>query len=376
MKSLKIGKKEKSINVLLIICEYCITLYLLVFLCKTIEIPTNDDCTFRKNKDLCNRKFILMKRMKLYEPDDKMIELIRDNYSILQGLGAFGINLGFGDKTVQEVCDQQGVDSYTFLVVVNYIINGYSPKEDDEKLSVKTLMTYLRASHTYYLDFQLPSIRKKLEEALDASDNLAVLILRIYDEYARSIQLHMKYEEKTFFPYVDALLQGEQMNNYNVEIFSKHHSETTSKLQELKNIIIKYLPGDSLTNNKLTATLYDLYNNEEWLNNHSNVEDEIFIPAIRLLERKIKNDDVSLKISNMLGQNPTSNEAISEREKDVIICLVQGMSNKEIADHLFISINTVITHRRNISRKLQIHSLAGLTIYAIVNNLIDITLVK
>jgi regulator of cell morphogenesis and NO signaling len=66
-----------------------------------------------------------------------------------------------------------------------------------------------------------------------------------------------------------------------------------------------------------------------------------------------------------------SKESVSEREKDIIGCLVQGMSNKEIANHLFISVNTVITHRRNIARKLQIHSLAGLTIYAIANNLID-----
>lgn len=316
-----------------------------------------------------------MKRMKLYEADDKMIELIRDNYSVLQGLGAFGISLGFGDKTVREVCNAQGVDCYTFLVVVNFTINGYNPKDEDEKLSVQTLMRYLRASHKYYLDFQLPSIRKKLSEALNPNDNLAILILRIYDEYARSIQQHMKYEEKTLFPYVEALLRGEQMSNYNIDVFSKHHGETTSKLQELKNIIIKYLPDDGLTNNKLTATLYDLYNNEEWLNNHSNVEDEIFIPAIRLLERKVKDDDVSAKLSNMI-KTPASSEAISEREKDIIVCLVQGMANKEIADHLFISVNTVITHRRNIARKLQIHSLAGLTIYAIVNNMIDISAVK
>lgn len=317
----------------------------------------------------------IMKRMKLYEADDKMIELIRDNYSVLQGLGAFGISLGFGDKTVREVCNAQGVDCYTFLAVVNFTINGYKPKDEDAKLSVQTLMRYLRASHKYYLDFQLPSIRKKLEGALNLNDNLAILILRIYDEYARSIQQHMKYEEKTLFPYVEALLRGEQMSNYNIDVFSKHHGETTSKLQELKNIIIKYLPDDGLTNNKLTATLYDLYNNEEWLNNHSNVEDEIFIPAIRLLERKVKDDDVSAKLSNMI-KTPASSEAISEREKDIIVCLVQGMANKEIADHLFISVNTVITHRRNIARKLQIHSLAGLTIYAIVNNMIDISAVK
>ena len=71
-----------------------------------------------------------------------------------------------------------------------------------------------------------------------------------------------------------------------------------------------------------------------------------------------------------------SADALSDREKEVVVSLVQGMSNKEIAEHLYISVNTVITHRRNIARKLQIHSSAGLTIYAIVNGLVDISNVK
>ena len=180
----------------------------------------------------------------------------------------------------------------------------------------------------------------------------------------------MKYEEKTLFPYVESLMEGEQKPNYNVDTFAKHHSDTTGKFQELKNIIIKYLPHDGLANNQLTTTLYDIYNNEEWLLNHSNVEEVLFVPAIRLLEQRLKTDDVSARISSMI-QQAEGKEAISEREKEIIVCLVQGMSNKEIACQLFISINTVITHRRNIVRKLQIHSLAGLTIYAIANNLID-----
>ena len=106
------------------------------------------------------------------------------------------------------------------------------------------------------------------------------------------------------------------------------------------------------------------------------MEDEIFIPAIRRMERMSKQNDVSAKISKMIYQSPDSSEVLSDRERDVIISLVQGMTNKEIADHLCISINTVITHRRNIARKLQIHSPAGLTIYAIVNNLVDISAVK
>lgn len=307
--------------------------------------------------------------MKLYEADDKMIDLISDNYSMLQGLSAFGIRLGFGDKTVSEVAKEQDVDCYTFLTVVNFLINGYTPKETDDRISVKTLLAYLRASHRYFLDFQLPSIRTKLEKSLHQGDGLSALILRLYDEYAHDIHLHMKYEEKTLFPYVEALLRGEQSLGYNVDIFSKHHSDTTGKFQELKNIIIKYLPHNGLANNQLTATLYDIYNNEEWLCNHSNVEEVLFVPAIRILEQKVKEDDVSAKISNMI-KNAEVTESISEREKEIIMCLVQGMSNKEIANRLFISVNTVMTHRRNISRKLQIHSLAGLTIYAIANNLI------
>ena len=134
-----------------------------------------------------------------------------------------------------------------------------------------------------------------------------------------------------------------------------------------------------ITSHKSQTTrhrIFGIYNNEDWLMQHSRVEDNIFIPAIRRLEHKTRQNDVSVKISNMINKNSESNESISDREKDVIISLVQGMSNKEIADHLCISINTVITHRRNIARKLQIHSAAGLTIYAIVNNLVDISAVK
>lgn len=67
---------------------------------------------------------------------------------------------------------------------------------------------------------------------------------------------------------------------------------------------------------------------------------------------------------------------LSSREKEVVTGIVKGMSNKEIADHLNVSVNTVMTHRRNISAKLQIHSPAGLTIYAIVSKLVNIDDIK
>ena len=318
-----------------------------------------------------------MKNVKMYEAGDKMITLIKDNYSVLQALGSFGINLGFGDKTVSETCQMNGVDTYTFLAVVNAQLNDITTYEDDEQINVPTLLHYLKASHAYYLDFQLPFIRRELQESISENDALGMLIMKLYEEYAQEIRRHMKYEEKTLFPYVESLLEGRPMNDYNVETFSKHHEQTDKKLRELKLMIIKYLPADAHRNNQLTATLYDIYNNEEWLRQHAEVEDHIFTPAIKRLERTTNREDVSKNISQMVfksGQD--ANEALSDRERDVIIGVVQGLQNKEIADQLCISVNTVITHRRNIARKLQIHSPAGLTIYAIVNGLVDISSVK
>lgn len=318
-----------------------------------------------------------MKEQKIYEAEDKMISLIGDNYNLLQALGSFGISLGFGDKTVRETCESNGVDTHTFLAVVNYAINGIGVSEDDDHISVSTLLHYLEASHAYFIDFQLPYIRRELEESLNEDNSLALLIMKLYDEYAHEIRRHMNYEQQTLFPYVERLLEGQPASDYNVETFSKHHGATDQQLRELKILIIKYLPQDGLHNNQLTATLHDIYENEQWLSQHALVEDHIFVPAIRRLERLVKHGDVTRKITDMVFKGGVKNTPVlSNREKDIIVALVQGMANKEIAEHLGISINTVITHRRNIVKKLQIHSPSGLTIYAIINNLIDINAVK
>ena len=317
-----------------------------------------------------------MKNLKVYEATDRMVNIIKDNYNILQAMNSFGIYLGFGDKTVDEVCREQEVDTFTFLTVINFTVNGYNDKLDIGKVSIPTLLKYLEASHTYYTDFQLPFIRQELADSLDVSDNLARLILKLYDEYAHSVIHHMRYEEKHVFPYVRKLLSGEAPTDYDVATFSKHHGQIDQELKELKNIIIKYLPSDGLHNNKLLATLYGIYSNEEWLKLHGDVEDNIFIPAIRALEQKRRNDGVDLSLTTLDTSGKKDEDCLSQREKDVIVALVQGMSNKEIADHLCISTNTVITHRRNIAKKLQIHSPAGLTIYAIVNHLVNIESLK
>ena len=84
---------------------------------------------------------------------------------------------------------------------------------------------------------------------------------------------------------------------------------------------------------------------------------------------------VEEKILRQIADTPLQEkrqESLSLREKEIISCVVKGMMNKQIAEKLCLSTHTVITHRRNIAAKLDIHSAAGLTIYAIVNKLVEL----
>lgn len=81
-------------------------------------------------------------------------------------------------------------------------------------------------------------------------------------------------------------------------------------------------------------------------------------------------------VSSPREHEPSGKEELSSREKDILICVAKGLINKEIADLFNISIHTVITHRRNITRKTGIKTVAGLTVYALLNNLIDASSVE
>ena len=336
------------------------------------KIPTFGDCV---------PQFNLLPLLKFYKgflmddkyvEVDKMSDLISDDYRLLQVISRFGLNLGFGDKTVKEVCGEQNVDYRTFLAVVNF--TKFGDKVADywvEKISVKALTEYLRNSHVYFLEFFLPGIRRKLLEAVDCSsrNEVAFLTLKFFDEYVAEVPRHMEDENNRVFPYIDSLIAGSPDESISFDMEVMHQQPIEQKITELKNIIIKYynIPGDS---NLLNTVLFDIFLCEEDLHIHYRMEKALFIPAVKNMEEHVReqlesqsdDDDSSDDDSNVL----------SNREKEIVISVVKGLTNKEIADHLFISVNTVTTHRRNIARKLDIHSGAGLAIYAIVNKLVNI----
>ncbi len=302
---------------------------------------------------------------RIYVATDRMSTLINENPLLLMAMSRFGISLGFGEKTVGQICDDQQVDCPTFLAVANYIAFGQVSLEG---VKVESLMRYLQHAHSYFLDFCLPLIRRKLIEAIDCSgrDQVAMMILKFYDEYVEEVHKHMEFENNKVFAYVAQLQSGELDEEYNISIFASGHHSIHNKLKDLKNIIIRYLPQKE--NNLLNAVLFDIMSCEQDLIAHCQVEDKIFVPAVEQLERHIEDNPRQRDAENASDDT----DPLSQREKEIIACVARGMSNKEIADYLCISVNTVTTHRRNLAQKLQIHSPAGLTIYAVLNGLVDI----
>ena len=308
-----------------------------------------------------------------YKTTDKVSFVLANDYRLLQVMSRFGISFGFGDKTIHEVCSQQGIDSETFIAVINFVKDGGQQAPISVgSLNVRSLLDYLRETHKYFIEYQFPTLRRNMLNAIDCSvrNEVAFLVLKFYDEYVEEVRTHMEYEEQVTFTYVEALLEGRDavLSDRSHHLLSKHHESIDSKLRELKNLFIQYYPQQD-TDYDLNAVIFELYRAQEDLEMHCRVEDYIFVPAVRKLAHLTTLRNTSIEEQPMRN---AANDQLSEREREIVACVAKGMANKEIADSLCLSINTVTTHRRNIARKLSIHTSAGLTIYAIVNKLVKL----
>ena len=290
----------------------------------------------------------------MYKFTDKMCDLMSHEEDAIQIISRFGLEMGVGEQTIEQVCSSHGVHTPTFLAVVNYKVFKHRAVPAD--IDIPTLQRYLRNAHTYFLDFRLPRLRRSLIEAIipaDPTTKIPGLILRCYDEFVDEIRIHIEHENKGMF-----------------DEHEHDDQRITDKLTEIKNLIIKYYPTKpTSTEGTVTYTLIsvmsDLWHTEQDFADHCAIEDDILRPALTNI----------IPQSKPHKPEPVTEE-LSEREKDVLIQVVRGLSNKEIADVLCISMHTVISHRKHITSKLNIHSTAGLTIYAIVNKLVDINSLK
>lgn len=226
----------------------------------------------------------------MFSENNKLGDILSEHYQILLLLSRFGISLGFGDKTVKAVCDDNGVDCKTFLAVVNYVATGDSTLY--RQVDVEAMMRFLRLAHAYYTDFLLPDLRRKLAGILsDVPDSkLSSLLMRLFDTYSAEVQRHLSYENKVLFGYVGRLAGGEEgMETFNLSNFISQHDNIDVHLAELKNAMIRYFPAGQDAR-EVNQVLYDIFAFEDDLRSHCDIEDNLLIPALVEMEKKEKKE--------------------------------------------------------------------------------------
>jgi len=244
-----------------------------------------------------------MSELSIITGETKMADVIHKNYLLLPVINRFGIKLGFGDRTVEEICSDANINLSFFLDIINtYHNEHYFPKEKMQEYPVQLIVDYLKETHNYYKNKILPEIEEKIELLIKSCpvdcDNLK-LIEEFYKEYKNELEYHLNNEEKRFFPYIIALTESQDSipnlkairkeYNFSYEIQRNEHESVLAKLFDLKNILIKYLPptyDEALGNNLLS----DLFVFEKDLNDHERLEDVILLPALQKIEHQIEKE--------------------------------------------------------------------------------------
>ncbi len=278
-----------------------------------------------------------------YIPSMKMAELLEQNPSLLGVFTRMGFTFGYGDATVSDVCKEAETDPETFLLICKvYSQDDYRPSPEElEKADLSVIVKYLSLSHNHYMDVSLKDLAASLGRMIvPCADDTQRVIWKFFTDFKEELQKHFNYEEEYVFPNVGSFGAG---------ISEEDHSGVEETLEDLKSLVMNHLPADA-DQQEAFKVLSSINTLADDIRKHILLEETV-------LEGHI--DDTK------------EGTTLSAREKEILVCVARGMINKEIADHLNISIHTVITHRKNIVHKTGIKTVAGLTVYALLNNLLQ-----
>ena len=279
-----------------------------------------------------------------FSPSMKMADLLEKSPLLPGVFTRMGFSFGYGDATVDQVCNGAGTDPETFLLICRvYSQDTYLPsREDLEKADLSVIVKYLSLSHNYYMNVALKDLAASLGRMIvPCGDETQRVIWKFFTDFKEELQKHFSYEEEYVFPHA---------GNWDSDLPEIGHSGVEETLEDLRSLVRNHLPR--------TADQQEAY---KVLSSINSLSDDI--------RKHILLEETALEGHTADRQDDTS---LSEREKEVLVCVARGMINKEIADALNISIHTVITHRKNITRKTGIKTVAGLTVYALLNKMLEL----
>lgn len=268
-------------------------------------------------------------------------DIIEEKHDLIPVINRFGIRLGLGDKSIGEICRSANVDADFFLAILNtYINEDYFPERKLQRIDISLVIDYLNRTDDYLVHGQLHNLEKHLNAFIALSDpnNRQFELIR-----------------KLFFEFKDELTsqvrKGVMERNIPIE-----------SILDMKNIFIRHISGN-YNDNMCYAVVFTIDSLQRDIENHNRIRDKILKPMIRELEESGIDDWQELMGNNTIEKRKAQD--LSQRELDVLKLVAKGFINKEIADRLNISLNTVLSHRKNITSKLGIKTVSGLIFYCI-----------
>ena len=230
--------------------------------------------------------------MDIIYPHHSMAEVLTENYHLLPVINRFGIQLGFGDATVEEICQKYEINTDFFLAIINTFHNeNYFPEQKMQEFNPLKIVDYLRKTHDYYLTVIIPGMENILEKLIEScSLNCEKMkpIRKFYQKYKEELLAHIQDEEQNVFPYIIDLVRNKKISDgYSIHTFEKEHTNVDMKLNDLTMLFLKYL--DPVYDNTLcNEFLITLLRFEKDLKNHARIEDYVLVPAVESIEKKLR----------------------------------------------------------------------------------------
>lgn len=224
--------------------------------------------------------------MKDISKQDKISKAIQNQAQTLLVLERFGIDLGFGDSSIEELCVSHQINPDLFLLIIRFFNQSSLSAPELSTHDILSLLEYLKRSHSYFIDEQIPKINHIIENTLNESDDKNIqVIYKFYRDYSNEVKEHIAYENDLVFPYINELILDQKTAAYSITEYKHHHTDIEEKLEDLKNLLIKYLP-DNFPMKLRRQIFFELLELEKELNIHAHIEDHILIPFIENIEQK------------------------------------------------------------------------------------------
>ena len=287
--------------------------------------------------------------MSIIKKETILSQILAQHHILIPIVNRFGIRLGVGDKTIETICDELNLNVDFILTILNvYLDEDYVPENKMVQFDLEPVAGYFNETIQNYLHTLVPNIEKHLNAfvAISDSKNEELLMLqKVFLQFKQELTEHLEKGLNHLGPYPHELLR------------------------DLKSILIKHVSGN-FNQNLCYAVIFSIGSLESDLIIHNRLRNSILKPKLNELNSSDIGSVQSI-ISNENHRSSTPKNLLTRRETEILKLIVHGNINKQIADKLNISLNTVLTHRKNILSKTGIKTVSGLTLYCISNGLLS-----